>query len=72
MEIPKALIERIEKKQVVVFVGAGVSMNAGLPSWGGLIEAILDGIGEREPKRDKYKTGLKDEILTPLDVLTKI
>jgi NAD-dependent SIR2 family protein deacetylase len=72
MEIPKALIDKIIKKQVVVFVGAGTSMNAGLPSWGGLINVILDGIGDREPKKDKYITALKDEILTPLEVLTKI
>lgn len=72
MEIPKALVDKIIKKQVVVFVGAGTSMDAGLPSWGKLIEVILDGIGDREPKKDKYKTALKDEILTPLEVLTKI
>jgi hypothetical protein len=72
MKIPKSLVEKISKKNVVIFVGAGLSIQAGLPSWSKLINAILDGIGDREPKKDKYKEALTDEILSPLEVLTKI
>ncbi|WP_346855314.1 SIR2 family protein [uncultured Draconibacterium sp.] len=72
MNIPKSLIEKVSKKNIVVFVGAGLSMNAGLPSWNKLIEVILDGIGEREPKKDKFKEAIADDILSPLEVLTKI
>lgn len=72
MNVPKSLIEKISKNKVVIFVGAGLSMQAGLPSWSRLIEVILDGIGDKEPKKDKFKDALVDEILSPLEVLTKI
>ena len=72
MNIPSSLIEKINKGKIVVFAGAGLSMNAGLPSWNQLIASILDEIGDKEPKSDKYKEALADDILTPLDVLNKI
>ena len=72
MEIPKSLIEKMNKNQLVIFTGAGLSMNAGLPSWVELINSILDNLNEKEPKSVKYKAALKDEIMTPLDVLNKI
>ncbi len=34
------LIEAVRTQQVVLFVGAGVSMNLGLPSWGELISEM--------------------------------
>ena len=37
MNIPNSLIEKINKKQLVIFAGAGLSMNANLPSWKELI-----------------------------------
>jgi len=55
MNIPKSLIEKINKKQIVIFAGAGLSMNAGLPSWKELIISILEEITEKEPKSEKYK-----------------
>jgi NAD-dependent SIR2 family protein deacetylase len=72
MNIPSSLIEKINKKQIVIFAGAGLSMNAGLPSWTELIVNILDEIKDKEPKSDKYKIALDDEIMSPLDVLNKI
>lgn len=72
MEIPKSLIEKMNKGQLVIFAGAGLSMNAGLPGWVELINSILDDLNEKEPKSAKYKDALKDEIMTPLDVLKKI
>ena len=72
MNIPKSLIKKINKKQIVIFAGAGLSMNAGLPSWKDLIISILEEISDKESKSEKYKIALKDEIMTPLDVLHKI
>lgn len=40
MNIPSTLLEAISQKKVVLFAGAGVSMNLNLPSWGKLIEQI--------------------------------
>ena len=36
----KKIREANEKEQLVIFVGAGVSMNSGFPSWGKVIDAI--------------------------------
>ncbi|QXP58567.1 SIR2 family protein [Olleya sp. HaHaR_3_96] len=56
----------------MIFAGAGLSMNAGLPSWTDLIINILEEIKEKEPKSDGYKDAIKGDIMTPLDVLNKI
>ncbi|WP_137389299.1 SIR2 family NAD-dependent protein deacylase [Rhodoligotrophos defluvii] len=39
------LAERIRQRKVILFAGAGVSMNVGLPSWGTLIEHMVEDLG---------------------------
>lgn len=41
----KELIEALRKKNVILFVGAGLSMNLGLPSWDDLINHIAEDLG---------------------------
>lgn len=72
IEIPKQLIKKIQQNNVVIFVGAGLSIQAGFPNWIELVEKILDGIADRESKSQKYKEALKDELFSPLEILTKI
>lgn len=72
MEISKQLIKAIQQDKLVVFVGAGVSIKAGFPNWNELIEKILDGIKEKENKSEKFKNALRDDLLTPIEILTKI
>ena len=38
MIIPNDLLQKVSNNQVILFAGAGVSMNIGLPSWKALIE----------------------------------
>ncbi|MBS9783295.1 MAG: SIR2 family protein [Pasteurella sp.] len=71
-KIPGSLIERINNKQVVIFVGAGLSINAGLPSWKELIDLILVKIQEHEPNYESYQIALNNKAMSPLDVLKKI
>jgi hypothetical protein len=47
------LISSFHKGNVILFVGAGVSMNLGLPSWGDLIDKLAEDLGY-DP--DIYKT----------------
>ncbi|MFX1555559.1 MAG: SIR2 family protein, partial [Promethearchaeota archaeon] len=42
VEIPDELIEQICQEKTVLFVGAGLSMRAGLPSWPDLLRQMLD------------------------------
>ena len=55
MKIPSLLTEKISKGKIVIFAGAGLSMNVDLPSWFDLINNILDEIKENEPKSAKLK-----------------
>lgn len=71
-EISKHLIDKIQQNKLVIFIGAGISIDAGLPNWNNLVEKILDGLESKEKKSEKYKNALKDEILTPIEILTKI
>lgn len=40
--IPKDLIERLKNGDCALFVGAGLSIPCGLPSWGGLLRELID------------------------------
>ena len=42
--IPLDLIERLRRRQVVAFLGAGLSIPLGMPSWGQLIRNILESV----------------------------
>ncbi|WP_091430009.1 SIR2 family protein [Flavobacterium degerlachei] len=72
MEIPQQLIKKIQQNNLVIFAGAGISINAGLPNWNNLIDTILEGLGNKEPKSEKFKAALKDELFTPIEILNKI
>jgi hypothetical protein len=43
--IPKSLISDLKERRVILFVGAGVSMNVGLPSFGDLVGHIGEELG---------------------------
>jgi hypothetical protein len=51
-DIPLDLIERLQKKDVALFIGSGVSMNAGLVSWTGLIRPLAEALDLRWPDQD--------------------
>jgi formylglycine-generating enzyme required for sulfatase activity len=44
VDIPEELVEAIKRGNAVLFVGAGLSMGAGLPGWKALIEPLADRI----------------------------
>lgn len=70
--IPKNLIEKLQDNNVVLFLGAGLSINAGYPSWKGLIKTILENLGDKEQKKEGYLNALNEDILSPIEVLGKI
>ncbi|WP_312923274.1 SIR2 family protein [Empedobacter brevis] len=72
MTFPNQLLNKIKNNNIVVFVGAGLSIKSGYPSWNKLIITLLDGIKSKEPKSEKFKSALEDEILNPIEVLEKI
>ncbi|MEV9639802.1 SIR2 family protein [Mammaliicoccus sciuri] len=44
-ESKRVIREAINNNKLIVFVGAGVSANSGLPSWWDLVEKFTDGLG---------------------------
>lgn len=71
-DIPSELVKKIKQDNVVLFVGAGLSMNAGLPSWKDLIIDILYKLKEKDSKLEGYIKTLQDGLLEPIEVLRKI
>lgn len=45
MEVPHELVEQLQRGNVVLFVGAGLSIGAGLPGWGALVRPLAERIG---------------------------
>lgn len=70
--IPQSLIDKIKKRKVVIFVGAGLSVNAGLPNWNDLLIKILKSISVRENKSDGYISSLEQNLFEPIEILKKI
>jgi HEAT repeat protein len=64
----KALLKALEAKECVFFVGSGISRWSGLPDWEGLIEKMIDFLGERGLDRSE-KREIKS-VLKAGDLLT--
>lgn len=52
----------LKKGDVTVFIGAGMSIGAGLPGWGALIRPLAQSVGYRLPTEDEFTTA--DLLLT--------
>lgn len=61
MKIPSELIEAFKTERVGLFIGAGISQAAGLPSWDGLLSDLIKRVEENQYlKNDKYIDDLKE------------
>lgn len=65
--IKPGLKKAIKANDLVVFAGAGISRQLGLPSWNSLVIDFIDSIGEEE--LIPFKSLLKTNTLKALDVL---
>lgn len=70
MIIDHELKEAIKNRKLILFIGAGISKRCTLPLWGEVVEKILQ--REEIEKRLSYLDALKDEILSPLEILDKL
>src|SRR2546423_15409742 len=52
----------LKRGDVTVFIGAGISIGAGLPGWGALIRPLAQSVGYRLPTEDEFITA--DLLLT--------
>lgn len=71
-DIPKALQDSIQNEQLVIFIGAGLSIGSGLPSWDKIVKDILIDNEDYVDNADAYTMALNTGIMSPLEVLDKI
>ena len=70
MDIPPQLQEAIKNDQLVVFAGAGLSLNFKLPSWESLVIETIELLNKEE--LNYFIPVLKHKLMTPLEVLDKL
>ena len=71
-KIPNGLKQAIENNKLIIFLGAGISMNEGLPSWKQVLLNLLSKQDCDIPKASNYHSALQADIMSPLEVLEKI
>lgn len=65
--VPDELVQALEEDRVVIFCGAGISMGAGLPSYGGLVEFCYERLAEALPAKDAQDWAWPDRMLGALE-----
>ena len=65
--VPDELVQALEEDRVVIFCGAGISMGAGLPSCGGLVEFCYERLAEALPANDAPDWAWPDRMLGALE-----
>ena len=63
-KLPKELFENFRNKRACFFVGAGLSIPAGFPTWGGLLDKLIQELADRgntaKEKFEDYEVMKKD------------
>lgn len=72
IEIPNRLSEAIKNNKLILFIGAGLSKNNGFPDWNNILVSFLEEHKRDIEKSDAYINALKNEIITPLQLLEKL
>jgi hypothetical protein len=51
----RALAHHTQERNLVLFLGAGISSGAGIASWGDLLENLRQAVGKDRPERDAFE-----------------
>src|SRR5581483_11335566 len=66
--VPDELVQGFEDDRVVLFCGAGISMDAGLPSYTGLVRETYEAMGVQMPGKRSPLWQWPDRMLNDLEV----
>ena len=72
LTIPNELSKAIINNKLILFLGAGISINESLPSWKKIVENLLDNQDCDIEKASSFKAALSDDVMSPLEILEKI
>ena len=72
MNIPYHLVEAAKRKELLLFLGAGASVNARLPDWRGLVVEMLEHCPHMSEHTDLLKNNVKAGLMSPLEVLDRL
>lgn len=70
--IPQELKDAVQNKKMIAFLGAGASINCGLPSWYHLVQNLLITQESYIDNAKLFNQSMEANILSPLEVLDKI
>lgn len=69
MDIPTGLIASVKENKCAIFIGAGLSIRAGYPSWKALLEQLIAKAAEQERSTPDTAKELKEHLKNPSDYL---
>lgn len=74
VNIPNELKEAIKNNKIILFVGSGVSLDLGMPSWNELVKNIIDDIVQKTGNTDldMLKDILTQGVMDAIDILELI
>jgi len=72
MKIPHHLVEAAKSKELLLFLGAGASVNAGLPDWRGLVINLLEHSPHISEHPELLIKNIEANFMSPLDVLDRL
>lgn len=70
--IPEEILVAARNGRLVIFLGAGVCVNYGAPSWSELVKEVLLNIEDKISSADLLCRNIDEGIMSPLEVLDKI
>ncbi|MDF1723278.1 MAG: SIR2 family protein [Alcanivorax sp.] len=70
--LPTDLIEAVKAEKVILFLGAGCSINAGMPSWKSLVVSLLNKLEKYDRNLTTLIPPLENDLISPLDILDKL
>lgn len=71
-QIPNRLEQSIKRNELIIFVGAGLSKNHGLPTWNKIIEDLLEDPETDIKNANILLQNLESRLMSPLEILEKI
>ena len=72
VEVPTALVDAANEQKLVLFLGAGVSAGAGMPTWNNIVCDLLNEKADHIKNAKLLLANLEAKLLSPLEILDKL